>query len=309
MARGLAQWDAAVAKVEAGLASEIGGAPPPVAARMRATLGAVYLERGRLDAALEQFDAALRLDPQVGDVQQLPWTRVRAHEPASVRQWLLFALPRSRSPEVSQRPTCFCARHRPTRMPRRRLPSMRTLSEAVEAGTTASRPQFMVLDLIDDASVPAPVFVPAVYSDAAALLMQAKYDEAIALLRKDAAHTSLVAVRDERMRLASADARGASRGISLVRAPLWTMRHEPSPSRVCRTGSSDGCNSALGDEAGALRSFQTAAALPSLGGASHLYAAIGRIQHNQLDLDGAVSAYIAAGRADTQRCRCACRSG
>ena len=60
MARGLALWDAAIARVETGLASEIGGAPPPVAARMRATLGAVYLERGRLDAALEQFDAAVR---------------------------------------------------------------------------------------------------------------------------------------------------------------------------------------------------------------------------------------------------------
>src|SRR5262245_59562596 len=51
MARGIAQWDAAVANVEAGLASQIGGAPPQVAARMRATLGAVYLERGRLAEA------------------------------------------------------------------------------------------------------------------------------------------------------------------------------------------------------------------------------------------------------------------
>jgi len=48
---------------------------------------------------------------------------------------------------------------------------------------------------------------------------------------------------------------------------------------------------ALGDEAGALRSFETAVTLPSLGGTAHLYAAIGRIRHNQLDLDGAVSAY------------------
>ena len=71
MASGLAQWDAAVAKVEAGLASEIGRAPVPLAARMRATLGAVYLERGRLGEAVEQFDEAVRLDPQVADVQLL----------------------------------------------------------------------------------------------------------------------------------------------------------------------------------------------------------------------------------------------
>ena len=63
MAHGLAQWDAAVAKVEAGLAADIGAAAPPIAARMRATLGAVYLERGRLDAALEQYLALWRKPP------------------------------------------------------------------------------------------------------------------------------------------------------------------------------------------------------------------------------------------------------
>ena len=80
-------------------------------------------------------------------------------------------------------------------------------------------------------------------------------------------------------------------GDSLARVPHWRRRHEPSPTRGCRTGSWDDFNCSLGDEAGALRSFQTAAALPSLGGAAHVYAAIGRIRHNQLDLDGAVSAY------------------
>jgi tetratricopeptide (TPR) repeat protein len=48
---------------------------------------------------------------------------------------------------------------------------------------------------------------------------------------------------------------------------------------------------ALGDEPAALRSFQAAAASPSLGGIAHVYASIGRIHHNQLDLEQAVSAY------------------
>jgi tetratricopeptide (TPR) repeat protein len=48
---------------------------------------------------------------------------------------------------------------------------------------------------------------------------------------------------------------------------------------------------ALGDEPGALRSFQTAAALPLLGGGAHLYASIGRIHHNQLELADASAAY------------------
>jgi tetratricopeptide (TPR) repeat protein len=48
---------------------------------------------------------------------------------------------------------------------------------------------------------------------------------------------------------------------------------------------------ALRDERAALKSFQAAAMLPAVGGAAHVYARIGRIQHNQFDLDGAISAY------------------
>ena len=69
MADGLAAWDAFIARVEGGLAAEIGGAPPATAARMRMALGAVYLERGRVDAALTQLDAAAALDPASPDIQ------------------------------------------------------------------------------------------------------------------------------------------------------------------------------------------------------------------------------------------------
>ena len=71
MATGLGRWDSAVAGAESGLSAEIAGAPPSVAARMRAALGTVYLERGRLDAALAQFDTATALDPLFADVHVL----------------------------------------------------------------------------------------------------------------------------------------------------------------------------------------------------------------------------------------------
>src|SRR5688572_20509178 len=67
----LAQWDAAIARVEAGLASEIGTASPPIAARMRAALGTVYLDQGRAEPALTQFAAAATLDPQFAEVHRL----------------------------------------------------------------------------------------------------------------------------------------------------------------------------------------------------------------------------------------------
>ena len=71
LAAALAQWDRGIAGVESGLAAEISGAPPELAARMRATLGAAYLERGRVDEALAQFDIAVRLDPGFADAHVL----------------------------------------------------------------------------------------------------------------------------------------------------------------------------------------------------------------------------------------------
>jgi len=135
-----------------------------------------------------------------------------------------------------------------------------------------------------------PVFVPATYNDVATLIMQAKYDEAIARLRKDMAPASFAASRDERARLAAADARRDAGDLAGARAALDdAIRAFPkSATSHWRLGR---LQLQLGDDAGALRSFQAAAALPTLGGTSYLYAAIGRSRHSQLDLDGAVSAY------------------
>ena len=242
MARGLALWDAAVARVETGLASEIGGAPAPVAARMRATLGAVYLERGRLDAALEQFDAAVRVDPDVRDVQLLRGLVYERMNRVTNAQAALRVALQQEAGNVAAAYLLLRAVSKGADAGEKTA-AMKTLSEAADAAPTASRPQFMVLDLIDDASVSAPVFVPAVYKDAAALLMQAKYGEAIATLRSRAS-SSLAAVRDERARLASADARGA------VRRPRWC---------ASRIGGGDTSLPRLGDVALEARTTSTAA--------------------------------------------------
>jgi len=289
MARGIAQWDAAVANVEAGLASQIGGAPPQVAARMRATLGAVYLERGRLAEALEQFDAAVRLDPEVRDVQSLRgllYQRMNRpsdaqsafrsawhQEPGDVTAVYLLLRVASKSAEAGERNA-----------------AMKTLSDTVENATPESRAQFTILDFLEGAAVSAPVFVPAVYHEAATLLAQAKYNEAVASLQKAALSSSLAAVRDERARLATADARMSAGDPGGARAALAdALRAFPNSGMAhWKLGR---LQVSLGDESGAMRSFQTAAGLPSLGGTAHLYAAIGRIRHNQLDLDGAVAAY------------------
>ena len=287
MAQGLAQWDAAITKVEAGLASQIGGAPAPVAARMRATLGAVYLDRGRVDEALQQFDTAVALDADVRDVQTLRGLAYeRTNQPAKAIGAYRFAIKQ----EPGDIATAYLLLRATASTADRNDTSavMKTVVEAAEK-ETAVPPQFPIFDLIDEASVTAPIFVPEAYSEAAALLTQAKYVEAIAWLRKSA-EASLSAARDERSRLSAADARAESGDLAgaesalndAIRAfPMSGLAHWKLGRLQLR----------LGDEVAALRSFQSAAALPSLGGAAHVYASIARIQHNQLDLDGASSAY------------------
>ena len=71
MARGLAEWDRVIRAFESKLASELPAAPPPVAAQMRATLGGMYVERGRYPDALRELEVASQLEPQRADLHLL----------------------------------------------------------------------------------------------------------------------------------------------------------------------------------------------------------------------------------------------
>ena len=290
MAQGLAVWDAALVRMESGFASEIGSAPPPIAARMRTALGAAYLERGRLDDALKQFDAAASLDPAFADVHVLKGLALesanrRADAAAAYRTaWqrqpanLASAYRALRSAETGGGPAA--------------AEVVKALSNEIERGSTpGDKPAVSFVDarLLDEGSLSAPVFVPSAFNDAVSLMMQARYEEAIASL-KASLSASLAAVREEHAHVARADARSESRDLVAARGALGeAVRAFPKSGLLhWKLGR---LQLALGDEASALRSFQTAEALPLLGGAARVYAAIGRIQHNQLDLDGAASAY------------------
>jgi tetratricopeptide (TPR) repeat protein len=289
MAAGLAQWDAAVAKVEAGLAAQIGGAPPPVAARMRAALGAVYLERGRWDAALKQFDAAVGLDPQIDDVQ---YFRGLLHQRARRGNDAAAAFRSALQRQPGNVTTAYLRLRvsSPGADARETSETIKMLSSAAENETSSDRPQFMVLDFFDEAAVTAPVFVPAVYRDVAALLAKGSYSDAVSALRTIVGQESFVAARDERARLLMADARLEAGDPSGARAAL-NEAIKVFPNSGTAYWKLGRLQEGLGDDPAALKSFQSAVSLPSLGGAANAYARIGRIQHNQLDLDAAIAAY------------------
>jgi tetratricopeptide (TPR) repeat protein len=191
MTRGLAEWDARIAGVESGFRTDVATAPPPTAARMRATLGTVYLERGRIDDALTQFAAAAELDPSLAQVHVL---RALAYERSNRDADAAAAYRAAWKANPSAGTTAYLVlRSEPTD-----AAVLEALSSAVtrRAGSASTPAEgFPVADLLDDASVATPLFSPASYGPGFALIRQGRYDEALSKLREAAAVDPLVTDR------------------------------------------------------------------------------------------------------------------
>jgi tetratricopeptide (TPR) repeat protein len=354
MRQGLAAWDARVAGVEAGFRTDVASAAPPVAARMRATLGTVYLERGRIEDALAQFSAAVDLDPSLAQVHVL----------------------RGLAYERSNRPTEAAAAYRAAWQAKPDEPSTAYLMLRIDPANAAARTAlwtaivrraespgatgegFPVADLIDDASVAQPLFARAAYGQAFASIRQGKYDEALVRFREAAAADTLVTdralqseearrgsaalraknvadairalesaagkhpessdlhrvlglahaaakqyekslselrtasrlnPRDERARLALADVLVVSGNLDAAMEVLReTIREIPQSAEAhWQQGRLDQARA----DAGAVRAFERAAAMPVVAGLGRLYAIVGQAHHAQFDVAAAAAAY------------------
>ena len=286
MAAGLAQWDAAVGRVEAGFKGAIAGAAPAEAARMRATLGVTYLERGRLTEALVHLDRAATLDPSFGPAQLLRGLgRAKLNQNAAAAA--AFAAARRLEPGSAAVAYQYLRATRGAKAAPDRAASLDVLLKAASSGPGAATDLAgLPLDLLDDASVDAPLFVPAAFVAGFRLLAEARYPEALASLRAAAA----VDATDERARMAKADALVASGQHEAAHAVLTdTVRRYPASGQAFwRLGrlNEDGA-----DLPAALKAYEAAARLAPVAGASIVYAAIGRLQHSALNLEAAATAY------------------
>jgi tetratricopeptide (TPR) repeat protein len=299
MATGLAQWDAAVSRVEAGFNGAITSAGPPEAARMRATLAATLMERGRVAAATTHLDRAAALDPSfmaVHLLRGLGHARLgQAGNAASA-----YAAARKLDPAAPAAAYLYLAATRGNAARPERRAALDALVQAVSGGLPAADVTVLELDLLDDASVEAPLFVPAAYVDGFRLLAEAKYAEGLARLRAAAGADPLVAgaarsgtalnPADERARIATADRLVAAGDRAAARASLLdTVRRHPASGnahwRLARL------HEDAGDQAAALRAAEAAARCAPVAGASIVYAAIGRLHHTAFDLEAAARAY------------------
>jgi tetratricopeptide (TPR) repeat protein len=221
MTRGLAEWDARVARVESGFRVDVAAAAPPAAARMHATLGTVYLERGRFDDALAQFASAAELDPSLAQVHLL---RGLAYERSERSREAAAAYRAAWQARPADPTTAYLVlRSEPTVTAALDALWNAVTRRAESANTTPGG--FPIADLLDDASVAVPLFPPVAYGRGFTLLRHGKYEEALSALRNavavdplvtdralhsDEVKRGLAALREKNVRVAVAELEAAS---------------------------------------------------------------------------------------------------
>jgi tetratricopeptide (TPR) repeat protein len=199
MENGLIKWDAQVWVYETVIASKIGAADPIIAADMRTVLGALFLERGRLDDALREFEAAATLDPRRPDIrgfQALAYaTADRPLEAAKALEAASQLDPGDPlKPYLIAQQLAKAGRTEEAGAALARVPRIAQGRGWDQAKDTKSAP-FIQTTLLEDAALGITVFVPVRYAEGFALIRQRQYEQAIAQLRAAVARDPLVSDR------------------------------------------------------------------------------------------------------------------
>lgn len=327
MGDGLAQWDAAVSRVEAGFAGAIKSAAPREAAQMRATLGATYLERGRLTDALPHLDAAASLDAAPLQILR-GLAHARANQPAAAAAAFQRAL--TLGPSDVTAALLYIQVTRGAGPSKERELAMTALLEGVATladGTRTPAIAVLPLDLLDDASVDEPFFPISLYGPGLALVRDGRHAEGLAGLKAAAQTDPLLAdsaLASAEARAASAalrdqDAKAAAKGFASVPGQAtsselqrlqgiayWTLEDYPRSAQHLRAAvrlnpRNERARLALADVLVASRDFvaardvllQTIAAFPASGQA---HWRLGRLSQEGADEPRALQAYEAASR-------------
>lgn len=326
MQAALARWDAMIETYEAGLAAEIGGARPPLAARMHLAMGGVYLDRGRIADAVRELDAARTSDPSRADIQTLLGYAYSQGEGNPAAATEAFSRAAALTPEDPVR-AYVLARHLAA-LGRLEESSrvLRTVAAAAPPGADGGPPPFVRLGLVPEAAGVDPFFPPAVYAEGFAHLQRGEYARAIAAFRAAAAADPMLSAegapyREALRRSAEAyrDGRFGDELDGLTAAVALAPRDERA--RLARVqallegGDLDAAQRALGEtlaivpEAGrahymlarlhqrrnehadAIREFEAALARNPLVGRNGIYQTLGVLHAARQDLAAAVAAY------------------
>jgi tetratricopeptide (TPR) repeat protein len=185
MSHALAEWDRALAALEAQARDE--ATPRPPAFQRRLDLGLQLLERGRLADALEQFDALAALEPRRPDVALL---KALALEAAGRPADAAAAFRAAWALDANEPVKAYYVLHRAADSPPADLDRARGVLTATyrrfldgEGPLPAATP-FAALGPIPDTLTPAPVVGADAWVPGFRLVLDRRYDEAIAALRR-----------------------------------------------------------------------------------------------------------------------------
>jgi tetratricopeptide (TPR) repeat protein len=190
MDAGLRRWDATLLAYENAMAVQIAASRPSVAAGMRVTLGAVLLERGRIEDALQELGKAGALDPMRPDVhlfRGLAYQLAGRQQDASTAFRASWTLDRV-DPALAYR----FLQH----LPEDNEPGEVTLAVESLIGFQRRREAepnpgraapFLSVSLVEDDGMQAALFSHALYAEGFARLARGEYDAAIVQFREAAA--------------------------------------------------------------------------------------------------------------------------
>jgi tetratricopeptide (TPR) repeat protein len=255
MAAALAEWDRAITAIDGRIARDLEHARGQRAYELHLELAVTYLERGRLAEALRHLEMASAAEPAAADAQVLRAVvlELSGRRDAAATLWhSVWRLDRSNPVKAYQ------VLRAGGGQPEERTAAanvMRAAYERLLAKDEPARPLSIVaLDIIPDTFSAAPIVGDAATGEGFAALAEARYDEALAALR-----------------------RGAVAGEEAPRARFERAQEFEKANRVRE----------------ARREYEAAVA-GTLSGRSLLYTGIGRLAQVEGDVAGAIDAFTRA---------------
>lgn len=182
----LERWDDEIRAAESQLRPQLTGRDPQTELQIHTVLASLYMERGRFDAALREFDVDLRIDPSraafhrykglIHQVEDRPAEAADAFRAA----WLLDPA----DPQNAYRLLAFRSARTTPQENERALETLARVERDLINGKTAraAAPFTDVSGIVDDADG-AMAFVPAAYARGFSLVLKGELDAGLAALR------------------------------------------------------------------------------------------------------------------------------
>jgi tetratricopeptide (TPR) repeat protein len=195
MTTALSAWDSEIRDAESQLLPRLKGADAQTALQVHAILASLYLDRGRLDEALREFEAAIGIDSTRAAFHRykglIYQTTARPADAADAFRtaWLLDPA----DPQNAYRLIVFRSNNTTAPEIERALATFATIEgELIRLERSRAAALFRTTTAIDDEAGGAMAFVPPPYARGFSLVQRGEYEEGLAALRAAVASDPLV---------------------------------------------------------------------------------------------------------------------